>query len=54
VIVADGARAYVGSENLSQTSLDKNREVGLVVTDASSIAPLVSSFETDWTGGTLF
>jgi phosphatidylserine/phosphatidylglycerophosphate/cardiolipin synthase-like enzyme len=54
VIVADGARAYLGSENLSQTSLDKNREVGLVVTDASSIAPLVTSFETDWTAGTEF
>jgi phosphatidylserine/phosphatidylglycerophosphate/cardiolipin synthase-like enzyme len=54
VIVADGARAYLGSENLSQTSLDKNREVGLVVTDASSIAPLTTSFETDWTAGTEF
>jgi cardiolipin synthase A/B len=54
VIVADGARGYLGSENLSQTSLDKNREVGLVVTDASSIAPLTESFETDWTAGTAF
>ncbi|HUS28399.1 MAG TPA: phosphatidylserine/phosphatidylglycerophosphate/cardiolipin synthase family protein [Kofleriaceae bacterium] len=54
VIVADGARAYLGSENLSQTSLDKNREVGLIVTDAASIAPLSTSFETDWTAGTAF
>lgn len=54
VIVADGARGYLGSENLSQTSLDKNREVGLVVTDSSSVAPLVSSFETDWTTATSF
>jgi phosphatidylserine/phosphatidylglycerophosphate/cardiolipin synthase-like enzyme len=54
VIVADGARAYLGSENLSQTSLDKNREVGLVVTEASSIEPLASSFETDWAAGTAF
>jgi cardiolipin synthase len=34
VLVADGARAYVGSENLSYTSLDKNREVGVIVTDS--------------------
>ena len=54
VLVADGARAYLGSENLSSTSLDKNREVGVVVTDASSIAPLATTFETDWTAGTSF
>jgi phosphatidylserine/phosphatidylglycerophosphate/cardiolipin synthase-like enzyme len=54
VIVADGARAYVGSENLSQTSLDHNREVGVVVTDLSSIDPLVATFENDWTIGTAF
>ena len=54
MIVADGARAYVGSENLSTNSLDNNREVGVVVTEASSIAPLTASFETDWTAGTAF
>jgi len=51
VIVADGKTAYLGSENLSQTSLDHNREVGLVVTDAASIAPLATTFETDWAAG---
>jgi phosphatidylserine/phosphatidylglycerophosphate/cardiolipin synthase-like enzyme len=54
VIVADGARAYLGSENLSYTSLNKNREVGVVVTDASSIMPLQQTFETDWAAGTDF
>lgn len=54
VIVADGARAYLGSENLSQTSLDKNREVGLVVVEPSSVAPITTSFETDWTAGTAY
>ncbi len=53
-IVADGVRAYLGSENLSQTSLDKNREVGVVMTDASSVAPIVSTFESDWATGTTF
>jgi cardiolipin synthase A/B len=54
VIVADGARAYVGSENLSWTSLDKNREVGVIVTEATSIAPLVATFEADFTAGTVY
>jgi phosphatidylserine/phosphatidylglycerophosphate/cardiolipin synthase-like enzyme len=53
-IVADGARAYVGSENLSWTSLTKNREVGVIVGEASSIAPIVDTFEQDWAAGTSF
>ena len=54
VLVADGTTAYVGSENFSFTSLEKNREVGVVMVEASSIAPLVATFETDWTAGTPF
>ena len=54
VLVADGVRGYLGSENLSQTSLDHNREIGLIVTDDSSVAPLRTSFETDWAAGTDF
>jgi phosphatidylserine/phosphatidylglycerophosphate/cardiolipin synthase-like enzyme len=54
VIVADGARAYLGSENLSSNSLDNNREVGLVVTDASSVEPMSTTFDTDWAIGTPF
>ena len=54
VIVVDGARAYLGSENLSSNSLDNNREVGLIVTDPSSIAPLLTTFESDFTAGTPF
>ena len=54
VIVADGARGYLGSENLSSTSLDKNREVGLIVTDGVSVEPLATSFETDWAAGSDF
>ena len=51
-IVADGERAYVGSENLSWTSLDKNREVGAVVMESESVEPLVTTFEQDWASGT--
>lgn len=54
VIVADGTSAYVGSENLSQTSLDHNREVGVIATGASELQPLIDTFETDWAAGTEF
>lgn len=54
VIVVDGERAYVGSENLSSNSLDNNREVGLIVTDESSIEPIATTFESDWASGTDF
>jgi len=54
VMVIDGVRAYVGSENLSSNSLDHNREVGAIVTDASSITPLTDTFEKDWAAGTAF
>jgi len=54
VIVADGAVAYVGSENLSYTSLEHNREVGVILVEASSIAPLGTTFEQDWAAGVEF
>lgn len=49
LIVADGA-AFVGSENLSQTSLTQNREVGVVVTaaDGGAGAAIHAQFESDW------
>jgi phosphatidylserine/phosphatidylglycerophosphate/cardiolipin synthase-like enzyme len=54
VLVADGKVAYVGSLNFSYTSLTKNREVGAILVDAPSIAPLVETFEKDWAAGTPF
>ncbi len=48
LIIADDAAAFVGSENLSWTSLERNREVGVVVTAEATVAPLVAAFETDW------
>ena len=53
-ILVDGKIAYAGSENLSQTSLDKNREVGLVVTEAANVAEMHATFEGDWTAATAF
>jgi len=53
-IVADGARAYTGSENLSYTSLNKNREVGVVMTEAPAVTSIVATFEQDWANATPF
>ena len=50
-LIVDGKTAYVGSENFSQTSLDRNREVGLVVVEPQSIEPMATTFEQDWATG---
>jgi phosphatidylserine/phosphatidylglycerophosphate/cardiolipin synthase-like enzyme len=47
VIIVDDRVAFVGSENFSQTSLDKNREVGLF-TRGPSLVRLEKVFQTDW------
>lgn len=54
MLVADGSVAYTGSENFSYTSLEKNREVGVILVEPASIAPLVDTFEKDWTAGIAF
>ena len=51
VIVADGERAFVGSQNLSATSLDQNRELGIIVTDPVNLARLTRTFELDFRSG---
>jgi phosphatidylserine/phosphatidylglycerophosphate/cardiolipin synthase-like enzyme len=51
VIVADGRMAFVGSENFSATSLDENREVGLLLADTTALATITTTFERDWAVG---
>jgi phosphatidylserine/phosphatidylglycerophosphate/cardiolipin synthase-like enzyme len=53
-IVADGDRAFVGSENFSATSLDRNRELGLRVDGPAVITGLVRTFARDWNAGEPF
>ncbi|MEZ4444422.1 MAG: phospholipase D-like domain-containing protein [Polyangiaceae bacterium] len=50
LIVADGV-AFVGSENLSSTSLDENREVGLLVTEPTPRAAIQAQLAADWAAG---
>jgi phosphatidylserine/phosphatidylglycerophosphate/cardiolipin synthase-like enzyme len=53
-LAADGARAYVGSVNLSWTSLTKNREVGVVTDDDDAVRVVNDTFEKDWATATPF
>lgn len=51
VIVSDGRLAFVGSENFSPTSLDQNREVGLLLADATALTTITTTFNRDWAVG---
>jgi len=48
LIIADEGAAFIGSENVSATSLDKNREMGVVLTDDASLGTLSATFDDDW------
>jgi len=49
-IIADGTTAYLGSQNFSYTSLERNRELGLVLTSAPIIRSLEQTFAADYRG----
>lgn len=51
LIIQDGVRAFVGSENFSANSLDDNRELGILIADPSAISTLSSTFGSDWNTG---
>jgi phosphatidylserine/phosphatidylglycerophosphate/cardiolipin synthase-like enzyme len=41
-------KAFIGSQNLSWTSLDQNRELGIMLEDPVILGALSSTFEEDW------
>jgi len=47
-IIRDGSRAFVGSQSLRRPELDRRREVGVVITNASVTRKLREVFEQDW------
>jgi cardiolipin synthase len=51
VVDVDAARAFIGSENFSTSSLDDNRELGVLTSSASVIGPLNSTLLSDAIGG---
>lgn len=48
LVVVDGEVAFIGSENFSATSLDQNREVGIVLADHSALGVLTQVYAQDW------
>lgn len=48
LVVADGAVAFVGSENFSSTSLDENRELGITIGEPQALATLSHVYAQDW------
>jgi phosphatidylserine/phosphatidylglycerophosphate/cardiolipin synthase-like enzyme len=42
------AQAYIGSENFSCTSLDKNRECGIIVSEPAILNRLNATYTSDW------
>lgn len=46
--ITDYDIAFTGSENISTSSLDKNRELGILLADKAAIARLSATFESDW------
>ena len=47
-IIQDGRRLFVGSQSLRRTELDKRREIGAVVSEASEVRKAMGVFEEDW------
>lgn len=52
LIIADST-VFVGSENLSYTALNSNREVGVLITEEAPSALARQTFELDWANGVL-
>ena len=53
-IVADDVLSYVGSANFTQTSLDTNRELGLIVSADSEVAKVEATIDADFTAGVVY
>ncbi|MCC6312820.1 MAG: hypothetical protein IT337_02310 [Thermomicrobiales bacterium] len=51
IFVADGARAFVGSQNMTATSLDLNRELGVIFDDPGGIERIERVFDEDFRHG---
>jgi cardiolipin synthase A/B len=53
-VTVDGKTAYAGSINLSWTSLTKNREIGVLISEAANVSSMKATFEKDWATATPF
>lgn len=47
-MLVDGRYGYVGSVNFTRTSMDQNREMGVMMEDAAAVGRLSAQAEADW------
>ena len=47
-MIADGRRAFIGSQSLKGLELDKRREVGLIIRERAIVRQMESVFAEDW------
>lgn len=48
LMIADGQRVFLGSQNLTNDSLDLRREIGWITTDSAALQRFGSTFNLDW------
>jgi cardiolipin synthase len=48
MVLADGQRVYIGSENFTATSMDQNRELGIITTEPTVLARVQQVFNEDF------
>lgn len=48
LLIADGARALVGSMNIDRSAFDLRRELGIAILERDTVAKLTSVFDEDW------
>ena len=51
-VVVDGSRFFIGSQNIRPVSLDRRREVGMVVDDDAMARKIERVFDEDWDNAT--
>ncbi len=54
VVVADGATLFLGSQNFSESSLDYNRELGIITSDPALVGAVSRTVSADFAGATPF
>ncbi|MBI5034193.1 MAG: hypothetical protein HZB51_27040 [Chloroflexi bacterium] len=53
MFIVDGQRAFIGSENVSDNSLNNNRELGIIFDQADAVQSVRLIFEKDWAVATV-
>jgi len=48
MIVIDGRKVYIGSANFTPTSMDSNRELGVILESEEAISKIINTFNSDW------